>query len=53
VLGKVARLALFHHDPVRGDDELDLIVETACRRAATYGSDAKIFAAAEGMTVQL
>ena len=38
---------------VRGDDELDLIVETAGRRAATYGSDARIFAAAEGMTVRL
>jgi len=53
VLGKVERLALFHHDPVRADDELDEIVATACNRAATYGATTKIFGAAEGITVQL
>ena len=53
ILGKVARLARFHHDPVRGDEELDAIVSTACKRAAMFGSKVQIFGAAEGMTVQL
>jgi phosphoribosyl 1,2-cyclic phosphodiesterase len=53
ILGKVARLALFHHDPVRSDAELDDIVSTACQRAAMFGSRVQIFGAAEGMTVQL
>ncbi len=46
-----ARLALFHHDPARTDDEIDTIVEEARARAA--GADTEVFAAAEGSTVEL
>jgi ribonuclease BN (tRNA processing enzyme) len=53
VLGKVSRLALYHHDPLRSDDGVDKIVETACRRAEQYGADLKIFGAAERMVVKL
>ncbi|MEW6428644.1 MAG: MBL fold metallo-hydrolase [Thermodesulfobacteriota bacterium] len=45
----VRRLALFHHDPGRSDDQLDaLVAETA---AANPGVD--IFAAREGMEISL
>ena len=53
VLGKVKRLALFHHDPTRRDEQVDMILENAQRRAGVYGSDVHILAAAEGLTIQL
>lgn len=53
VLGHVARMALFHHDPTHEDEQVDRIVEAARQRAATYRSDVEIFGAAEGMTISL
>ncbi len=53
VLGRVARMALFHHDPTHADADVDRIVESAQKRAAAYRSDVKIFGAAEGMSVTL
>jgi CheY-like chemotaxis protein len=47
----VKRLALFHHDPLRDDAELDRLVESCRRRAAARGLD--IFAAAEGQIIEL
>jgi len=47
------RLALFHHDPLRTDDALDRLVETARTEAALRGSTLEIFAAAEGQTIEL
>ncbi|PYM24687.1 MAG: phytochrome sensor protein [Candidatus Rokuibacteriota bacterium] len=44
------RLALFHHDPMRDDDALDVLVEAARHMA---GSSVEVFAAAEGMTVDV
>ena len=44
------RLALFHHDPAHGDDEVDRLVEGARRTAARLGVD-EVFAAAEGVTI--
>jgi phosphoribosyl 1,2-cyclic phosphodiesterase len=43
-------LALFHHDPAHGDDEVDRLLEGARRTAAKMGVD-EVFAAAEGITV--
>jgi phosphoribosyl 1,2-cyclic phosphodiesterase len=43
-------LALFHHDPAHGDDEVDRLVDGARRTAARMGVD-EVFAAAEGTTV--
>jgi phosphoribosyl 1,2-cyclic phosphodiesterase len=53
VLGGVARMALFHHDPTHSDDTVDGIVKHAQKRAAAYRSDVEIFGAAEGLTVDL
>jgi CheY-like chemotaxis protein/phosphoribosyl 1,2-cyclic phosphodiesterase len=49
----VPRLALFHHDPTRDDDDVDALV-AACRdRARGHGAAIEIFAAAEGRWVDL
>jgi phosphoribosyl 1,2-cyclic phosphodiesterase/CheY-like chemotaxis protein len=47
------RLALFHHDPERSDDEVDRLVDVACARAARAGSELEVFAAAEGQELEL
>jgi phosphoribosyl 1,2-cyclic phosphodiesterase len=44
------RVALFHHDPARADDEVDAIAAAAVERA---GSRIEVFAAREGSTVEL
>src|SRR2546426_1820492 len=44
------RLALFHHDPMRDDAAVDVLVEAARQMA---GSSVEVFAAAEGMTVDV
>jgi ribonuclease BN (tRNA processing enzyme) len=43
------RLALFHHDPTHGDDEIDRLVEHAAEVAAPAGVE--VFAAAEGLSL--
>ncbi len=53
VLGRVARLALYHHDPTHGDALIDDIVAGSQARAAAYGSGMKVFGAAEGLTIHL
>ncbi|HVG60568.1 MAG TPA: MBL fold metallo-hydrolase [Hyalangium sp.] len=50
---EVKRLALFHHDPMRSDDQLDAVVAAARERAARQGSSLEIFAAAEGQLLEL
>jgi CheY-like chemotaxis protein len=47
------RLALFHHDPLRSDEEIDRLVEACQRRAADSRWGLQVFAAAEGQTVIL
>jgi len=44
------RLALFHHDPHHGDDQIDALLAGARRTAERLGVD-EVFAAAEGTTV--
>jgi len=51
VLGRVKRLALYHHDPTHNDEAVDAIVAAARSRAAAYGSDVEVFGAAEGTTI--
>ena len=48
----VKRLALSHHDPMRSDDALDALVERD-RASLRPGSILDVFAAAEGMTLEL
>lgn len=47
------RLALTHHDPLRDDDALDRIVAETRDRLARAEPQLEVFAAAEGLTVQL
>ncbi len=48
-----ARLALFHHDPTRTDDDVDALLVTARERAAAAGWEGDVLAAAEGTTIEL
>lgn len=52
VLGRVRRLALFHHDPVHSDEMVDDMVAAARKRAALFGAEVEIFGAAEGLAVE-
>ena len=45
-------LALFHHCPSHGDDELDTILRDARDHVARFGGP-EIFAAADGLSVEL
>ncbi len=49
--GGAKRLALFHHDPLRGDVALDRLLETCQQRAA--GGKLEVFAASEGQVIDL
>ncbi len=48
---RVKRLALFHHDPIRGDDAVDRLAAAACRLGQSLGVE--VFAAREGLTIEL
>ncbi len=50
---RVKSLALFHHDPMHADDAVARMVATAERRVAERGSTLKVFAAKEGLTLEL
>jgi CheY-like chemotaxis protein/ribonuclease BN (tRNA processing enzyme) len=47
------RLALFHHDPARGDADLDQVLAICRERAAAAQSSLDIIAAAEGQWLEL
>lgn len=49
----VGRLALYHHDPTRTDDQVDEVVRLAIAHAQRVGFGGEIFAAAEAMTIDL
>lgn len=46
------RLALFHHDPARSDDQLDVLLEGAVEQAAATAIS-EVVAAYEGLTISL
>ena len=50
---RAKRLALFHHDPLRSDDALDVLVEKMRAESKARGNSLEIFAAAEGQTIEL
>jgi GAF domain-containing protein len=50
---EVKRVALYHHDPNRTDDQVEELLELARDRAADVGYRGEILAAAEGTTVTL
>ncbi len=49
----VQQLALTHHDPLRTDDQLDVVAEAASATMREYGSSISVFAAAEGQTIEV
>jgi ribonuclease BN (tRNA processing enzyme)/GAF domain-containing protein len=49
----VQRLALTHYDPLRTDDQLDVLVEQAQERMRAAGSTIDVFAAHEGLEIDL
>ncbi len=51
--GGVKRLLLFHHDPMRSDDELDGIVSRLRDESLARGSALELEAAAEGVDLSL
>ena len=53
VAAKVKKLALFHHEPTRGDDALDGIVGQSQALANELGGDVEVFAAREGQELAL
>ena len=53
IAAKVKRLALFHHDPLRGDKALDLLLKKARGRAGKENGRPEVLAASEGLGVAL
>lgn len=51
--GQAARLALFHHDPTRDDAAVERMEAQARARVAAQHSPLEVFAAAEGLTLEL
>ncbi len=49
----VRRLALFHHDPLRTDEDIDRLVEVCRQRAKTGAGGLEVIAAAEGQIIEL
>ena len=48
---RAKRLALFHHDPTRRDDDVDAMGECAAQAGRLMGVE--VIAAREGLTVEL
>jgi len=53
VCARVRRLALFHHDPARDDAAIDRLVDSARDRVARAHGVTRVFAAAEGLVLEL
>lgn len=51
--GGVARVALYHHDPLRTDERADELVEAAHAYARSVGYTGEVFAACEGLEVEV
>ena len=45
----VRQLALFHHDPLHSNRDLDAMVEAAGKRASRWGTETTVFGAREGV----
>jgi CheY-like chemotaxis protein len=53
IAARARRLALFHHDPGRDDEAIDVLVETCDARARAASSPLQVFGAAEGQVIDL
>ncbi|MFA6028710.1 MAG: MBL fold metallo-hydrolase [Elusimicrobiota bacterium] len=50
---KVRRLALFHFEPLKSDDEIDAVVEKARAHARSLGAGFECFGAREGQEIRI
>jgi hypothetical protein len=50
---QVKKVALTHHDPVRGDDAIDRLVANVQAKLRQNASSLDVFAAVEGQVVEL
>jgi phosphoribosyl 1,2-cyclic phosphodiesterase len=48
----VRQLALYHHDPMHSDEEVEAILADCAERAKEHGSDLEVFAAREGVELK-
>lgn len=53
VSARAKRLALFHHDPARTDEDVDVLLERARARAASISNELEVLGATEGQTIVL
>jgi len=53
VQAQVKQLAIFHHDPMHDDEQVDEQLEHCRRRAASLGSPVVVFGAREGVELKL
>lgn len=53
VQARVKQLALYHHDPMHNDAEVDAIVSNCAARARLLGSEVEVFGAREGMELKI
>jgi phosphoribosyl 1,2-cyclic phosphodiesterase len=53
VAGQVKQLAIFHHDPMQSDKDVDRKVEVCHQRAARQGSRLTVFGAREGLELRI
>ena len=49
----VKELAIYHHDPMHSDDEVDQVINSCRARAQSFDSDVFVFAAREGLEIRL
>ena len=50
---RVGRLALYHHDPTRADEDVDRLLDMARLRVADAGGSLSVFGAMEGALIEL
>jgi phosphoribosyl 1,2-cyclic phosphodiesterase len=53
VQANVKELAIYHHDPMHSDDEVDTLITTCRQRAESFESSVFIFAAREGLEIRI
>ncbi len=53
VHAQVKQLAVFHHDPMHTDEQIDMLVKHCQDRAERHGSDMLVFGAREGFELEL
>lgn len=53
VQAEVEQLAVFHHDPMHSDQEIDALIQHCQERARNHGSELQVFGAREGFELRV